>query len=244
MLDIAIPMYNAVEYSQLCVTRIRQTTAGIPYKIHVLNNGSTDATGSWLSGVAEPDIEIQTVATNQGAPRGKNIILNHIHPTDFVLFIDNDIELLPEWYAPFFSLFASDPRTGVAGIEGYNVWVRKDHRDLARVAGDGVRSCDILRGCFMFARGEVVARLGRFDENCGMYWHDDDDFCIRAIGEGYRNYQVPTGQVLHHESRSSSTTYPDVRNPAESARVQQYLVQKWRRLGLVDPDGRPRCKQQ
>ena len=48
MIDIVIPLYNSVKYSQKCVASIRKTLVGIPYRIHLLNNGSTDETAAWL----------------------------------------------------------------------------------------------------------------------------------------------------------------------------------------------------
>ncbi|MBO8126895.1 MAG: glycosyltransferase [Firmicutes bacterium] len=240
MLDIVIPMYNAMEYSQRCVNSIRSTLSGVPYKIHILNNGSTDGTGEWLASLDGPDIDIQTSPVNVGAPKGKNIILSHMEPSDFVLFIDNDIEFKETWYEPFFAFFQQHEEAGVVGIEGYNLVVHADHRDVHLVSGDSPQQCDILRGCFMMVRGSLVQKLAPFDENCGMYWHDDDDFCIRAMAEGYRNYWLATDKVFHYGSRSSATTYPDVRSPEESARVQRYLVQKWRDMGLIGPDGRPK----
>lgn len=240
MIDIVIPMHNAMDFSQRCVNSVRVTLADIPYKIHILNNGSTDGTAEWLAQLAEDDVEIQSVPQNLGAPKGKNIILNHVQPSDYVLFIDNDIELFPGWYELFTSVFAQHQQVGVVGIEGYNITVHEEHRELHPLGGTPPVPCDILRGCFMLACGELVRKLSRFDENCGLYWHDDDDFCVRATGEGYQNYWLPTEKVVHYGSRSSVTTFPDVRDFGESARVQRYLAGKWRSLGFIGSDGRPR----
>ncbi len=234
MIDIVIPMYNAVEYSKRCVASIRKTLVGIPYRMHLLDNGSTDDTRLWLENLTGADVEIQTVPLNLGAPKGKNIILGQVQPRDYVLFIDNDIEFLPGWLKPFLDLFAAHEDAGIVGIEGYNMTIHAEHRSLERVLASFPCPCHILRGCLMMARGELVSKLGGFDEKCGMYWHDDDDFCIRAIGAGYQNYVISTDKVIHHESRSSCTL-AHVRNLADSARVQKYLVEKWRHLGLVDP---------
>ncbi len=242
MIDIVIPMYNAVEYSKRCVASIRKTLKGVPYRMHLLDNGSTDDTRRWLESLSGSDVQVQTVPLNLGAPKGKNILLEQFQPQDYVLFIDNDIEFLPGWIKPFLDFFAAHEDAGVVGIEGYNITVHAEHRSLARVWASSPSPCHILRGCLMLARGELVRKLGGFDEKCGLYWHDDDDFCVRAIGEGYQNYVVPTDKVIHHESRSSCTL-PHVRNPIDSARVQEYLVEKWRQMGLVDPQtGQPRAR--
>lgn len=243
MLDIVIPMYNAVEYSQRCVESIRRTLAVIPYRMHILNNGSRDGTAEWLATLRGNDLEILASRVNFGAPKGKNIILRYGNFSgNVMLFIDNDIEFRDDWYKPFFSLLDENPQAGVIGIDGFNITIGEYRNTHHQIFGHGPQPCDILRGCFMMARRDLVSRLGGFDEKCGMYWHDDDDFCVRAIGEGYQNYCIRTDKVIHHGSKSSSTTYPDVRDLSEAHKVQAYLAQKWRSLGLVGPDGRPKAR--
>ena len=67
MIDIVIPFYNSVKYSQKCVASIRKTLVGIPYQIHLLNNGSTDETAAWLETLDGPDVAKMFSASE---PRG------------------------------------------------------------------------------------------------------------------------------------------------------------------------------
>lgn len=244
MIDIVIPLYNSVQYSQKCVASIRKTLAGIPYQIHLLDNGSTDETAVWLDTLEGADVRKYWIAENIGAPAGRNYLLNSFTPTDFVIFADSDVEFKPDWIGPFLDVFRHYPQAGIVGPDAHNIYVYPDHRETKRVQGRSPKPCDILMGCLFLTTGELVRKVGGYDvEICGLYWHEDDDYCVRAIGAGYQNYWVYSDRYIHHGNKSANTTYPPVRSRSRSKAVQRALAEKWYRMGLIGPDHRPRAMQ-
>jgi hypothetical protein len=97
-------------------------------------------------------------------------------------------------------------------------------------------------GFCMVMRAETVRQIGRFDENLGLFWHDDDDYCLRAKRLGYGVLHIGSGRLIHFEHKSSSEV-DGIWESAEadapsalSAQNQRYLATKWqgdqRRAGI------------
>ena len=159
-----------------------------------------------------------------------------------MLFIDSDIEFKTGWIDSFLEVFKDYPRAGIVGPDAHNIFVYQNHRETKRVKGRSPQPCDIIMGCLMMTTGEVVRQVGGYDaEICGLYWHEDDDYCVRAIGAGYQNYWVYSDRYIHHGNKSANTTYPPVRSRSRSRDVQRALAEKWHRLGLIGPEHRPRA---
>lgn len=235
-LSICIVCFNAVEYTKRCVQSIRQNT-DIPYKIHLLDNGSTDDTKKYLESIKnDADIEVFFSAVNLGAAKGRNLLIKQAKLYPYVVFLDNDVEVFAHWYLPFFRQLQANPSLGILGVQGYKVKVRGKTRYLTPVK-EG--RADIITGYCMFTTKELINYIGLFDEHLGRYWHEDDDYCLRAIGAGYFN-QVVAADLVHYGSKSSSTE-PDMLDRKYSQQNLAYLTEKWRRLGLINAQGKPHC---
>lgn len=72
--------------------------------------------------------------------------------------------------------------------------------------------CDVdwICGAFMFVRGDLVRKIGLFDEDF-FYYGEDLDLCHRIYRAGYRIRYDPTVSVIHLVGGSSG---PDIVDPA------------------------------
>ncbi len=60
---------------------------------------------------------------------------------------------------------------------------------------------DILAGAFMFIKGDLLKKVGGFDETFFMYG-EDIDLSYRLTIEGYKNYYLPT-TIIHYKGEST-----------------------------------------
>ena len=237
-IHLAILTYNALDYTQRCLQSLLTHTT-LPFDVQILDNASSDGTQAWLAGLSDPRIRVCESPVNLGVPRGRNRLLELILPEaadeDFVVFLDNDIELHAGWHEPFERLFAEQPRAGMASKVGWTMQVREDTRDPQTTPWETAR-VDIVAGGFAcWTRVRAIREVGPQDEELGLFWHEDDDWAVRFTGAGWSIWAVPESPMTHHE-HASGVAWPTL-DSGDSKRNLAYLADKWRRHGLVDDAG-------
>ena len=88
--------------------------------IVVLDNGSNDATPAMLAGWEQrfaPRLEVVRLPCNIGAPAARNWLLSmpRMQEYDWIVFLDDDIELPPDWLRHFGAALAACPGRNVFG---------------------------------------------------------------------------------------------------------------------------------
>ena len=239
-INVAILTHNALEYTKLCLASLTRHTP-FPYNVFIVDNASTDDTPAWLAARTEANLFCELSPINLGVPGGRNrllqLILPHLPPDGFVVFMDNDIEVLPGWAEFYLDFFAQHPEAGLASAVGHPFIVQGDSRELLAAPVGKPTPVEVACGGFTcWMRAETIRAVGWFDECLGLFWHEDDDYSVRALSQGFEVYALPGAPVLHYEHKSG------VANPglAQGGLLanQKYLVNKWRRMGCVDAGGR------
>jgi hypothetical protein len=77
-----------------------------------------------------------------------------------------------------------------------------------------------------------------FDESLGRFWHEDDDYSIRALHAGWDVQRIAGQGIVHHEHGSGVALDPQKREG--SLRNQAALAAKWRAMDAIDEHGVPR----
>lgn len=235
-LYVAILTHNALEYTRGCLTSLARHTS-CPNTVFVLDNGSTDGSADWLSG--RKGLELTLSPANLGVSAGRNLLIYEILRSSgdgLMVFMDNDVEVFPGWSEPFLRLFSDRPEVGIAGPVGHRIIVHGNSRELLPSPESLPEPVDVISGFCFFVRTETVQAVGLFDETLGTFWHEDDDYCVRALQLGFEVYAVPGAALVHHGHKSGTADDPAMQ--AASDLNQQYLVEKWRSLGCVDDAGR------
>lgn len=237
--NVAILTYNALEYTKLCLESISQRTKA-PHNIFVLDNGSTDGSREWLRAYSKPNFFYTEASANLGVPGGRNELIRKIAPSlpsdGFVVFLDNDMEVLEGWDQQFLGFFGDHPEAGIASAFGHRMVVYSSHRELL-AAPAYTAPVDVACGGFAcWVRSAVLQAGVRFDEKLGIFWHEDDDFSVCALKAGFDVYALPHARVVHHEHKSGAAN-PGIKSGG-SPKNQAYLCQKWRAMGMVDSEGR------
>ncbi len=241
VVNLAILTYNALGYTKMCLDAIRQNTAA-PINIFIYDNlSSKDDTRTWLSTITDENIFVVLGDKNYGVPGGRNKLIEaalpHM-PTDaYLVFMDNDIELKPGWDHISLLFLRDHPNAGITSVNGHSIRLRYPSRELLQPPTVTSR-VDIAAGGFVcWISRKCLEAVKEFDEKLGIFWHEDDDFSIRARSKGFDVYCLPHIPCVHHEHKSSIPTKNEVENDG-SPKNQAYLVEKWTRDGTITFDGK------
>jgi GT2 family glycosyltransferase len=242
-LNLAILTYNALAYTKLCLDSIQRNTRN-EYNIFVLDNGSTDGSRAWLAQNKGENFYYEEATENLGVPGGRNRLIELIDPLlqkdGFVIFLDNDMELKPGWDEDYISFLADHPEVGIVSAHGHRMVVRQMYRELLP-APAYTAPVDVACGGFAcWIRAATIRAVGPYDTKLGKFWHEDDDYSVRALAAGFEVYAMPHAKVVHHEHKSGAAN-PGIKSDG-SPQNQAYLCDKWRKLGVVDAEGRIRRK--
>jgi GT2 family glycosyltransferase len=241
VLHVGVLTYNGLAHTQRCLASLVQHTRA-PWRALVRDNASSDDTPEWLRTIAEPRITVHCADDNLGVGGGRNWLLEQLLPSmrddDLIVLLDNDIELFAGWEQPFLAAFAAHPRLGVAGRWAFSMLVHESFRDILAENGRADGPVDTVQGCTFVIRAAAARDIGLFDVALGRFWHEDDDYSIRALANGWDVRRVDTDAIVHHEHGSGIALRPD--KVIGSARNQVYLTRKWRELGVIDELGVPR----
>jgi GT2 family glycosyltransferase len=189
------------------------------HAVAIVDNASTDGSLDAVEG--RPNVTIVRNQSNRGFGAAANQG-SKLADTDWILFVNPDIHLLPGDVATLLAGLPPDvaavaplqvdehgtPKVETGGYQPslgrYLVWALipvRFHRTfgpyLAPPFPTRDTSVDWVSGALLGIKRAVFERLGRFDERFFMY-HEDVDFGRRARSAGYRILVRPAVR-LHHE---------------------------------------------
>ena len=214
---IIIPNYNGIRYIENCLSSLEQEQA----RVIVVDNASTD--GSYeLIGEKFPEIEKVPLKNNTGFCKAVNIGIE-MTDTEYVIFLNNDTEVVPGFVRELERVMDSDENIFSASAKMISMHERDiidDAGDLycalgwAFAIGKGRPVDNYKKACLIFAacggaaiyRKSVLDKIGGLDENHFAYL-EDIDLGYRALVYGYRNVFAPRAQVYHAGSAVSGSRY-------------------------------------
>ena len=261
LVSVIIPVYNKWELTRVCLKTLHATTRGFDIQVIVIDNGSTDVTGE-----ACPRLGAQLFgddfifvrneqnrnfgpASNQGAELATGA---------YLLFLNNDTELLPGWLAPLLEDFKNFPNiagTGPVllfppiGLIGHTVQhlgvCISPYRQLLHLHSDipaesplaqKRRFFQIITGACLMMPRHIFFEAGGFDERYKNGF-EDVDLCAKLSHKGYRFTINPQARIIHHESQTPGRK--NIAHEEENSRILQQsafslLHPDWREHALAD----------
>ncbi|MCP4421393.1 MAG: glycosyltransferase family 2 protein [Chloroflexi bacterium] len=207
--SIIIPTYN--RYDQLLVTLQALATQTYPddkFEVIVVDDGSTDDT-SQLATASFPFHFVYLIQANQGATKARNLGANHSHG-DLLIFMDDDIELMPETVAALVHKQEEYSQTIVLGTliaEDSQTEFVSSTKSLP-TTNETIDQVVEFTECFtglLCVEVAVFKQLGMFQDPTGGWpnW-DDVDFGYRAWLAGYQLLCAATAPAIHHDASSIS----------------------------------------
>lgn len=220
-------------------------------KIYVADNGSTDESIHFLKD-NYPSVVIIDNKQNYGFAGGYNIALQSV-TEEYIVLLNSDIEVTPNWIEPAIELFETDSSIGAVQpkILDYN---QKSSFEYAGAAGGWIdilgypfskgRIFDVLEldkgqydqteeifwasGAAMFVRRSAFEKAGGFDPF--FFAHQEEiDLCWRMQKAGYKIMSCPAAQVYHIGGGTLSKD-----NPRKIfLNFRNNLIMLWKNLSMI-----------
>ena len=227
-----------LNWNQAAVTcALLDSLAEVTYprtEVIVVDNGSaTDDVALLAAHPSSP--RLVRCATNLGFTGGNNLGIRHAHG-DYVLLLNNDTEVEPDFLEPLVAALEADPGIGAASpkIRYYDEPGRiqyaggtavDDLRGQARWIGGGEldrrqhdRSgpTEMCHGAALMIRRRVLEEVGLLGEDFFIYY-EELDFGTRLRRAGWKAHYVAESTVWHKESvtmgkASATKVYFQTRN--------------------------------
>lgn len=234
---VVVLSYNGLADTRKCLASLQPALR--PFMMPLLvDNGSTDGTSEAVR--AEfPWCPIERVEVNRGPLVGNNAGMRRALElgATWIVLLNNDTTVHPDLCDrlrdaavahPEFDvlgpviMFMGDPTVVMTEGTTFNPPIPRGffldvHVPLTRTTPPSVVECDIVNGCCLMIRADMVRRVGFFDERFFMY-HDESDLCLRVLAAGGRAGVIDHELVWHKGNATSAGTgkksirYYDARN--------------------------------
>jgi GT2 family glycosyltransferase len=217
VISIVIPVYNHLEDTSRCLLAIEMANEKTKYEVIIADDASTDGTNSLFSKCKG----LRYVRNEQNLGFLKNCNrAAAIARGKYIMFLNNDVIVMPHWLDSIIETFLNFPDTGLVGSKllypdgtlqeaGGIIWNdgtgqnygRKD--DPQKPEYNYMREVDYCSGASIVISRSLWEQLGGFDELFAPAYYEDTDLAFRVRQAGYKVLYQPVSQVFHHEGTTS-----------------------------------------
>lgn len=206
--DVIMPVWNKLDLTQRAIQSIRDNTTA-PYRLIVIDNGSTDGTAAWLA--EQGDIKrLLTFEENQGFTAAINAGLGLCQSVYIVMF-SNDVEVDAGWLRLLIEGLESDPKIGAIGpLSTAKPQVQWEGRYRGQ-CGVRIVPYELAFFCTLF-RAKAVWDTGLLDEEMAVYG-SDNDYCHRMRLAGWE-LATHCDVLVKHDHATITPAQERLRNEA------------------------------
>jgi GT2 family glycosyltransferase len=241
--SILIPVFGQHLHTYSCLASIARTCAGRAIEVLVADDASPEPAEMALAMV--DGVRFVRQPRNLGFVDNCNAAAAEARGT-FLLFLNNDTQVLDGWLDAMLEVFASEPKAGLVGAKllfadgrlqdaGGIVWrdgSASNHgrgEDPRRPEYNYRRDADYCTGACMLIRRETWQALGGFDRRYVPAYYEDTDLAFRVREAGLRVIYQPHAEVVHFEGQTSGT---DLTQGVKRHQVdnQAVFAERWRHV--------------
>lgn len=222
--------WRHADLTKQCLADLLAQTAR-PLHVLVMDNGSADDSVAQLEAAVQElqplaaaaghRVELVAFAENLGFTGAMNrgFAWAHEQGLAFVLVLNNDLRLPPDFLAPLAAVLQTDVRVAAVGPTVLHpdgtVWAEggrlgfvpnglclRGHGRAPQPKSSGPEEVPFLPGACVLFRTAAVHEVGGFDDRYFMYW-EDVDLSERLRANGGRIVWLPWVSVVHAAGQSS-----------------------------------------
>lgn len=223
-LSIVIICWNDWKVIEDCLRSIFNSTRKIQYEVIVSDNGSTDGSVEKIR-QQFPTVRLLENHANLGFAKGNNVGIREARG-EYVLILNPDTIIHDGSLDRWIGFADAHPEAGAFGCrvnnpDGSYQRAGRPFPTISRYLvaalglrflgylkrpvlldeyegwrGDTEREVDWQSGCCLMMRGDLLKRLGGFDERF-FYQFEEVDLCRRVWGAGYRIRYTPEASITH-----------------------------------------------
>ncbi len=216
--SVIVVSWNALEYLKKFLPSVVGTDY-TDFEIIVADNASTDGSASWIH-ENYPEVKVASLDKNYGYCGGNNRGARHADG-DILVFLNNDVEVDPQWLTELRNCFEMDDKIAAAQPKMLS-YEEPDYFEYAGAAGGfldkyGYPYCrgrifdtiekdeyqynsfsDIFwaSGAALAIRRERFEWCGGFDEDFEFHM-EEIDMCWKLLNKNYRIVYCPQSTVYH-----------------------------------------------
>jgi len=236
-LSIIVLCWNDLKVIGDCLRSIYATTHSSDFEVIVSDNGSTDGSIEFI-GQNFPQVRVIRNGKNLRFAKANNVGIRESRG-EYVLILNSDTIIHEGTLDKIVSFADKHPEAGGFGCRVLNPdgsyqacvrpfptirseWIAALHLNpLAYLSdwfqpgiyvgwkGNTQRTVGWLAGCFILFRGDLLKRLGGFDEQF-FYYYEDMDLCRRVWQAEYSILYTPYVTITHLGGQSTSKRFPPI----------------------------------
>jgi GT2 family glycosyltransferase len=248
-LSIIILCWNDLNVIDDCLRSIYATTHATEFEVIVADNGSTDGSIEFIRSKYS-QVRVIENGKNLRFAKANNVGIR-ASQGEYVLILNPDTIIHEGTIDKIVALADLHPEAGAFGCRvlnsdgSYQACIRPFPsirgewiaalclKPLGHISdwfqagnyvnwkGETQRTVGWLAGCFILLRGELLKRLGGFDEQF-FYYHEDMDLCRRVWQAGYSILYTPDVTITHLGGHSTSKRFPPI-GFALDGQITRYL---------------------
>lgn len=217
MTAIIIVNYNGERWIGECLRALR-LTAGVTYRIIVIDNGSTDQSIALIE-QSFPEVELIAAGRNLGFCEGNNLGIARAFETgcDHIALLNPDTRVESDWLHELLEALATDEKRAIAGAvqlryedDGFNSWTSTAFPTLlTELQNPGTArpwiEVDWVEGACLVITRRALEEIGWLDP-VFFAFYEEIDLCRRARAHGYQVGLVPGSRIHHHRGGSWEAT--------------------------------------
>lgn len=217
--SVITPVHGKLAYTLACLRSLARHGAQAPFEVIVVDDASPDDSAATLTQV--DGVQLLRNPANLGFIGSSNAGAAQARG-EFLLFLNNDTQVTPDWLDALLRCFAERTDCGIAGsrlvypdgrlqeagglvFADGSCWTTGRFEPRDAPAFRYRRETDYVSGASLMIRREVFQRLRGFDTRYAPAYYEDTDlaFAVRRIG--LRVYYEPASLVIHCEGISAGT---------------------------------------
>jgi len=239
--------WNTCEILRNCLVSIFASTKDVEFEVIVIDNASSDGSVDMVKSEF-PQVEIIANTENRGFAAANNQGIT-IARGRYVLLLNNDTVVLDGVIDNTVAFADSYPKAGITGCRVlnkdktlqpscfmfpsalnmflsttylYKLFPKSKFFGRSHMTWwdrNDIKEVDVVTGCFMLVRREVIEQVGLLDERFFMY-AEETDWCYRIKQTGWQIMFTPNAEIIHLHGVSSKQVKPK-------------MVVQWRRSMLL-----------
>lgn len=232
MIDLSVSIVNTENRDLLaqCLDSIYRTIHQIHCEVWVVDNCSTDGSVEMVR-ARFPQVAIIENAERLGYSASHNRSLCRCQGR-YMLVLNEDMLVLAGALEAMVAFMDAHPRAGMLGCRLLNPdgslqpscrtfpnlriqlfrslyldklfpgnrWTGANY--MSYWGHDTVREVDVIKGCCMLVRREVVEQVGLMDERFFIYY-EETDWCYRTKRAGWQIYFTPGADIVHYGEQTT-----------------------------------------
>jgi len=225
--DIVVPVYNAFDWTRRCLSAVLSFTVGIPYRLIVVDDGSTDQRLlEYLAYLESRNSNVIVLRNRKNVGFLESVNRGMSFSNNDVVLLNTDAIVTYDWLSKLRACAYSDDRIAtvtpisnnatVCSVPefcknnqippGYSV---QEFGELVEKAsqriGISFYELPVGIGFCMYVKRKVISEIGLYSEEFGRGYEEEVDFCLRASEKGYCHVACPHVFVYHAGTASTNT---------------------------------------